>query len=213
MLPIIYLHGFASGPGGYKARYFKDHLNALGFDVHIPDLNGPDFFHMTLTSQIDILRKTRDALPEGPVILMGSSMGCVVAGHYALGHPPVDRMVLMAPAFGFVDRWLAEMGDKGWRRWQEEGKKAVFHFAYQEERFLGPQIVEDYRKYDPSDLDRLDMPIFIVHGRYDDIVPCSGSRRFAEGKSNVQLTLVEDDHHLIKKLDQFTAGITAFLTQ
>ena len=49
-MTLAYLHGFASGPGSTKARFFRAELAALGATLEIPDL-APDFTHMTRTAE------------------------------------------------------------------------------------------------------------------------------------------------------------------
>ena len=41
-LQLVYLHGFASSPGGTKASFFRDRLRTLGLHLRVPEL-APDF--------------------------------------------------------------------------------------------------------------------------------------------------------------------------
>ena len=52
MTRILYLHGFASGPGSNKARYFQRRLEAAGARVAALDLARGDFEHLTITGQL-----------------------------------------------------------------------------------------------------------------------------------------------------------------
>ena len=51
MIPVLYLHGFASGPGSKKACYFRDALQSAGLSVEVPDLAQADFPHLTISGQ------------------------------------------------------------------------------------------------------------------------------------------------------------------
>jgi predicted esterase YcpF (UPF0227 family) len=51
---IIYLHGFASGPGSSKARFFRERLERIGAAVEVPDLAAGDFEHLTITGHVNL---------------------------------------------------------------------------------------------------------------------------------------------------------------
>src|SRR5262245_19170669 len=95
---FIYLHGFASSPQSSKARAFKTALPEL----EVPELDGGDFEHLTVTGQLSVIEK---ALCGEPACMIGSSMGGYLAAIYAAAHPEVSRLVLLAPALGFAPRW------------------------------------------------------------------------------------------------------------
>src|SRR5690242_18860196 len=107
MKPIVYLHGFASGPNSSKARHFRDRLQRAGFTVAVPDLAGGDFEHLTISGQLRVLEQ---GAGSGPVDLIGSSMGGYLAALYAARHSAVERVILLAPAFRFNARWRERLG-------------------------------------------------------------------------------------------------------
>src|SRR5690606_15188157 len=83
----------------------------LGITVHTPDFNLPDFETLTVSRMIGQVETVIGALPAGPVVLMGSSMGAFVAWHAAprlrerLASHPLTHLVLLAPAVTFgLDR-------------------------------------------------------------------------------------------------------------
>jgi hypothetical protein len=81
---VFYLHGFASSAKSTKAGFFAARLRPYGITLHTPDFNEPDFFTLTVTRMIDQVTAAIDALPEGPVVLIGSSLGGFVAVQTAL---------------------------------------------------------------------------------------------------------------------------------
>src|SRR5579859_7208445 len=101
-MTFLYCHGFASSPQSRKAQAFHSALSSRGINLLIPALDGGDFEHLTISSQLEIME---DTLKGAPARLIGSSMGGYLAALYAATHPEVDRLVLMAPAFGFSPRW------------------------------------------------------------------------------------------------------------
>jgi len=58
MTRIIYLHGFASGPGSKKARYFTERLAECGVALEVPDLAEEDFENLTITGQLQVVDAT-----------------------------------------------------------------------------------------------------------------------------------------------------------
>ncbi|HNA74697.1 MAG TPA: YqiA/YcfP family alpha/beta fold hydrolase, partial [Candidatus Obscuribacter sp.] len=81
-MPVLYLHGFASGPSSRKARFFHDQFSKRQVPCVVPDLNYPSFFDMTLNSQLALVRQEAHALRErfdDKLIVIGSSMGGLLA--------------------------------------------------------------------------------------------------------------------------------------
>ena len=82
-LQLIYLHGFASGPHGSKARYFAERCREIGRDIVIPDLNHPDFERMTITSQIKLVEDLIcDESGQSGSVIIGSSLGFYAARYF-----------------------------------------------------------------------------------------------------------------------------------
>src|SRR5580658_2151875 len=106
-MKFVYVHGFASSPQSRKAVQFRAALAARGVSVDIPAMDRGDFEHLTISGQLDVLE---DAIHGEPVCLIGSSMGGYLAALYAAAHPEVARLVLLAPAFGFAQRWDEKIG-------------------------------------------------------------------------------------------------------
>jgi pimeloyl-ACP methyl ester carboxylesterase len=202
---ILYLHGFASSPKSLKARYFHDRLTAAGASVTIPDLATGDFEHLTLSRQLQIIENAR------PSRLMGSSMGGYLAALHAARSPLVERIVLLAPAFAFHDRWHERLGADEMARWRDAGTIDVFHHGFNEMRPISYDLITDAARY-PAYPD-VRQPTLIFHGRHDDIVPAAYSDKFAAGRPNVRLEIVDSGHDLLNVLDQISPQIIDFLTQ
>ena len=143
---IIYLHGFASGPESRKAQVFRARFENAGIPVTVPRLDGGFFFNLTISGQYEIL--STEAKGE-PVVLVGSSMGGYLAALYASRHPEVEKLVLLAPAFGFQNRWPQMLGAEQFRAWEETGELEIFHYADQAARKVSWRLVEDAQNWDP----------------------------------------------------------------
>ena len=196
---IVYLHGFASGPTSGKAQYFRRCFARQGVELEIPNLVEGDFEKLTITGQLQVIERV--ARGE-PVALMGSSMGGYLAALYASQHPEVTRLVLMAPAFYFSERW--ETGP-----WKETGRLEVFHYAENRNRYVEWSLMEDALKHNPAP--DFEQPALIFHGANDTVVPAAYSEEFAAGHPNVRLRLLQSDHQLTDMTDVMWAEVSEFL--
>ncbi len=206
MTPIIYLHGFASSPASRKAQAFRTRLVEVGAQVTVPDLAYPDFERLTITGQ---LAEVERAANGAPVSLIGSSMGGYVAALYAARHPEVQRVVLMAPAFGFARRWAALLGPARVEQWRTTGWMEVLHYGENRMRRLGWQLMEDAEAFE--DFPAFSQPALIFHGRRDEIVPVQYSQQFAAAKGNVALEVLDSGHDLLDTLDYIVPKAIDFL--
>jgi pimeloyl-ACP methyl ester carboxylesterase len=206
MTPVLYLHGFASGPSSSKAGFFRDGLERAGVRVMVPDLANGDFEHLTITGQLDVVRRTA---PEGPVSLIGSSLGGYLAALYAARHCEVERLVLLAPAFGFARRWPERLGAAKMRQWRDEGAMEVYHYALRRNCLLRYDLMADAVRYE--DQPAFGQPALIFHGANDDVVPARCSQEFAEGRKNVRLEVLDSGHDLLNVLEYMLPKATAFL--
>ncbi len=203
---VIYLHGFASSPQSRKARFFAERLRANGFTVEIPDLANGDFEHLTLSGQ---LRLVEGLLRDGRAILIGSSLGGYLSALSAARHPEVEKVILLAPAFGFYDLWKAEMGEERFQSWRENGTIPVFHYGEGRELPLSFDLMEDAGGYES--FPDFGQPALIFHGVDDAVVPVGNSRRYAAGRPNIHLLEFRSGHELTDVLDDMWLSASEFL--
>jgi pimeloyl-ACP methyl ester carboxylesterase len=206
MTRILYLHGFASGPGSNKARFFSRRLEAAGARVAALDLARGDFDHLTITGQ---LQAVDEAAAGEPVALMGSSMGGYVAALYAARHAEVTRLVLLAPAFGFARRWPERLGHEAVESWRRTGWMEVFHYAEGRHHAISYALLEDGAQYE--DYPDFQQPALVFHGAQDDVVPAELSRRFVAAHPNAVLEIVDSGHEMLNVLDLIAPKVTEFL--
>jgi pimeloyl-ACP methyl ester carboxylesterase len=194
---VVYLHGFASSPASSKAAWFARELEALGIGFSCPDFNQPSFETLTVTRMVNQTLEAVEAAGEGPVALVGSSLGGYVAVHAAAKDAGRrgDRLVLLAPAFDFGGNRLKRLGPHDVETWRRDGRVHVFHYAYSEARPVSFALYEDAAAWDAFDV-QLDIPVLIVHGRRDDVVDPAMVQEWAAGRPNVTLHLVDDGHQL-----------------
>ncbi len=199
---VLYLHGFASGPGSKKGVAVARHLAARGIHVDRLDLRVPTIERLRMSAMIDV---TRAAIAD-PTILIGSSLGGLVAARVAEREPKVCALVLLAPAFRFGERWRTRLGQAGWDRWMTDG----WHDFHDHATGGSVRIHAEFaREADAIDQGWPDVrvPTTILHGVRDDVVPIETSRMYAADRSNVRLVELDDDHELIATLPTILAAI------
>jgi pimeloyl-ACP methyl ester carboxylesterase len=208
-MTYIYLHGFCSGQNSFKGTYFREKFAEKNIQLLTPDLNGEDFEHLTITSQLDIIENLAKSI-SGDTTIIGSSMGGYLAILFAQNNPRVKKLVAIAPAFQFIKRQLILLGKERIERWQEQGTIEVFHHQYNEGRQLHHDIIEDAMGYEGLILDRK-IPALILHGIYDDTVLYRLSIDYLKINTDAQLLLLNSDHTMTDIVNTLWKHVRQFL--
>ena len=207
---VFYLHGFASSARSSKAAFFARKLAEHAIDLHAPDLNLPDFSTLTITRMVRQTCAAIDAL-VGPVALIGSSLGGLVAVQTAVQRPSrVDRLVLLAPALEFGGNRVRDMGEVGLDRWRQADRLDVFHYGYGRIMPVHYELYADALKYGSMNA-RVDVPVLVFQGRRDAAVDPAAVERWSSARPNVELHMLDDDHQLLASLDYMWERSSAFL--
>jgi hypothetical protein len=188
----LYLHGFASSPHSAKGIFLKQKFQSEGISLQLPDLNQEDFSHLTLTRQIAQVEKL---LFSESALLIGSSLGGLVAAWVAERNVQVSHLVLLAPAFNFVSYYQQRLGAEVLNLWQQQGYRPVFHYHEQREIALHYQFLVDAQQYHDQELSR-PLPTLILHGLADEVIPIEASRHYQSSRPWVRLVELESDHAL-----------------
>ncbi|MBD2493357.1 YqiA/YcfP family alpha/beta fold hydrolase [Nostoc sp. FACHB-280] len=203
----IYLHGFASSPKSAKAQAMGDRFHQISIQPNIPDLNAGDFSQLTITRQINQVAALLDN--SKPVTLIGSSLGGLVSAYLAEQYQQVQRLILLAPAFGFLSHWLPKLGDEAMKRWQQENYLMVYHYGEERSQPLSYDFVTDAQQYQEDMLQR-PLPTLILHGKQDEVIPITASRKFANSRPWVKLIELESDHALGNVTEEIWQAIRLF---
>lgn len=205
---FLYLHGFASSPESAKAVHLREAFAGLDISLEVPDLNQDDFSHLTITRQLQQVVRMFPA--DGtPVTLIGSSLGGLTSAWLGQQHSQVQRLVLLAPAFGFLSHWLPKLGEKQLTQWEVSGYLSVYHYGEGRSLPLHYKFVEDARQYQETQLLR-PVPTLILHGQHDQTIPLHASRDYASVRPWVQLIEFDSDHALIDVMPEIWKAIQAF---
>lgn len=205
---IVFLPGYASDMTGSKALALESWTRESGraflrFDYGGCGASEGAFEEQSLADWRDDALAMIDHAVEGPVVLVGSSMGGWIMLLAALARPErVQAMVGIAAAPDFTD----------WGFSQEEKLYILQHGRLERPNSYGPQpTVYTRRFWQAGEANRLmhgaialDMPVRLLHGQRDPDVPWAQSVRLAEliRGDDVQVTLVKDgDHRLSRDAD------------
>jgi len=202
----IYLHGYISGPKSAKALYFKKLFNKKNIYLHIPDLNLPDFSELTINSQIQIVNTILKSV-KGPVTLIGSSMGGFVSSIIAENNDRIKRLVLLAPAFGFIQDQKKLMGSEILKKWKQNGSIDVFHKYYGETQKLNYSFYKDASHFTTFSFSR-NLPALVFHGLQDETIPWKRSLEYSHTHPDSKFILLHTNHSMENEF-QFMGKITS----
>lgn len=209
---LVWLGGFHSDMLGEKATAL--HLAAeqagrsfLRFDYMGHGESGGRFEEGTISRWRSDALAAIDRLTDGPLILVGSSMGGWMALLCALArHERVLGLVLLAPAPDFTDKLM-------WTQFNEAQKRAILEQGF----WIRPspydpagypikrELIEDGKRWNVMDAEiGIDVPVRILQGGMDEDVPWSHSfelTRQLRSKDVVWTFIKDGDHRLSRPQD------------
>jgi pimeloyl-ACP methyl ester carboxylesterase len=186
---IVFLPGYASDMEGAKAVALAGFAQRRGLAMLRFDYSGTGsspgrFEDGTLGVWLEEALAAIDRLTEGPIILIGSSMGGWLALHLALLRPErVQALVGIAAAPDFTD-WGFKDGNEA----ERQGIGRAFWNSGRQLLLLDGEIA-------------LDCPVRLIHGECDTEVPSEiplrTMRRLRSG--DVQLNLIKGGGHRLSE--------------
>ncbi len=207
---IIWCGGLKSDMEGTKAVFLHDwarrqNKSFIRFDYFGHGVSSGKFKDGNISRWTQDTIAIIDELTSTPQILVGSSMGGWVALLAALARPEkIKGLVLIAPApdftqdmwNGFDDNARAQIMDKG---------LYLMPSDYDEPYEISKTLIMDGRKnLLLGDKINLEIPIRILHGQEDTVVPWQNSLKLADRlvTQNTVITIVKDaDHGMSRKQD------------
>lgn len=190
---LFFLPGYASDMEGAKATALDAFAEERGIGMLRLDYSGTGssegrFEDGTLALWLEEALAALDELTTGPLILIGSSMGCWIALHLAqLRETRVQALVGIAgapdfTAWGFTPEQAAQLGDEGrfTRRFWESGQRLLL--------FDQPDIA-------------VTCPVRLIHGEKDEDVPVEIAFRTMRAlrSSDVQVKVIKDGGHRLSE--------------
>jgi pimeloyl-ACP methyl ester carboxylesterase len=208
---VVFLGGFMSDMTGTKATFLEAACRARGqaflrFDYSGHGASAGAFEHGTIGRWTADALAVIDALTEGPVLLVGSSMGGWIMLQVALARPQrIAALLGIAAAPDFTEVLIWNTLSAAQRATLASQGYLANPSAYGGEHRYTRALIEDGRT-------RLLLggpipimcPVRLLHGQLDPDVPWGTSLRLAEAldSTDVQVTLVKDgDHRLSRPQD------------
>jgi pimeloyl-ACP methyl ester carboxylesterase len=208
---VVWLGGFRSDMTGTKAQALADamaerKLGYLRFDYFAHGASSGRWAEATIGRWREDALAAIDELTEGPLVLVGSSMGGWMACLAALARPRrIKAMVLIAPAPDFTEALMRpELSPEAQREIELNGLWMA-PSDYGEPYAITRRFLEEGRDW--LILDRtvgIDVPVRILQGGADRDVPWTHALKLAERlrSDDVVFTLVKDgDHRLSRPQD------------
>ncbi|MDH3376715.1 MAG: lysophospholipase [Gammaproteobacteria bacterium] len=200
----IFIHGFRSDLAGHKSTALardarRRNRSWLRFDLRGHGRSEGEFESFRISDALDDLLTVLDMVAARPVILVGSSLGGWLAALAATMRPKqIAGMVLIAPAFNFVQTIYGTLSNAELRAWRTRGLRE-FEDRYGGAPFaLHYDVLADAMAFDVFKLPgAIQCAVRIVHGADDDVVPYRVSERFVEqvGRQDMRLEVVPGAGH------------------
>jgi pimeloyl-ACP methyl ester carboxylesterase len=209
---VVWLGGFRSDMTGTKAEALAEWAAANGraflrFDYSGHGESSGEFADGTIGRWREDALAVIDARTEGPLLLVGSSMGGWIASLVALARPErLAGLVLIAPAPDFTETLM-------WARFSEDQRRAVMERGAwdQPSEYGGTYpitraLIEDGRRWllmperDSSPVP-ITAPVRILQGGADAEVPWRHALAYAEALAarDVVFSLIKDGDHRLSR--------------
>jgi len=177
----VFLHGFRSHCDGGKSRHLsalagRNGYSWLRFDQRGCGMSAGRFQDFTISGAIDDTQAALRALDGPPCVLVGSSLGALIALHVAKSrHCRVAGLVLLAPALRIVERFLHQQVDEqAAQQWRQRG------YRWFPDPYAGTCYRQNYAFYadalgyaEPPTA--LPCPVRVIHGGRDELLPARDS--------------------------------------
>lgn len=216
-LTYVWLSGFKSDMSGTKVTELETWATAnghgfLAFDYSGHGLSDGAFEDGTISAWREDALAAIDAHSDGPLILVGSSMGGWMALLTALARTDrIAGLVLIAPAPDFTEKLM-------WPEFSAEAQAEIMQkgFTLRPSDYDAPYtitraLIEDGRTWQILDAPiELDIPVRILQGMQDADVPWQHAERLIDTITSKDLvfTLIKDGDHRLSR-DQDIARLKA----
>lgn len=211
---LVWLSGFRSDMAGSKAEALAEFGRRTGrrvvrFDYSGHGVSGGRFVDGTIGRWTDEAMAVIDRFADGPMVLVGSSMGGWIALLVALRLQAAGRgdrlkgLVLIAPAPDFTSRLMEPSFTDAMRIDLAEHGRTEIPSAYAPEpTVITAALIEDGRRQAILDGDiRVGAPVHILQGMRDPDVPYRHAMLLVDRlvHDDVVLTLIKDGDHRLSR--------------
>ena len=205
---ILFLGGFASDMDGTKATYLEEQCRKrsqafLRFDYSGHGRSEGAFEEGTIGSWRQDALEMVDYCTDGPLIVVGSSMGGWIGLLVALARPKrVQGLVGIAAAPDFT-RWMKnkELSEAQLAELQEKGQTHLPN-DYGDPYVITRNLIEDGENWSLLDNPiELGIPVRLLQGKQDTSVPWETAEHIAEKltSEDVEVILIDDGDHSLSR--------------
>ncbi len=217
----LFLHGFRSHCDGEKAQALAAHARGRGyswarFDLAAHGASSGTLEEQTVSGWLEDALSVVERYAPRPLILVGSSLGAWLAvGLARSGRVPVAGLVLLAPAFNFLQRYYASLSEDLRRQWRADGYLALpdLYAPAGTVYRLGHRLIEDADLHDVlSSPVTLPCPLTMIHGEQDSVVPLAVSKAFlghAQAPAKRLVVIPGGDHRLTAAIPRILEEVDA----
>ena len=240
--PILLIHGF--GGHTYSYRHLIP-LFATDYRVIAVDLKGYGYSErdanqdLSRTAQVEMLRVFLGRLAVDHAIVVGHSMGGGIAQRFAATYPEkVDALVLAASVTG--EERIARRAPVGLLRpalplLAKLTASRLLHLGYYDPSMVTDDVRAEYLRpasiegsmdgllkamrdgaSDPPIADeRITMPVLLLNGAHDRVVPLHAAQRICERIPHARLVVIEQAAHLLleERPQECADAIRSFLQE
>jgi alpha-beta hydrolase superfamily lysophospholipase len=217
---VLWVHGFGSHRGGEKAAAVKAECSRRGWAFAAFDFRGHgesagamhDLRASGLLADLAAIRHVLAERGHTRLGLVGSSMGGFAAAWFANSNPDVVGCVLLAPAFGFLQRRWDRLTEAERDEWRRTDRLRVTNDWVDVE--VGYGLIEEREQFRPDALAAgWRTSALLIHGCEDSVVPAADSLEFLRRVEypQVELRLLKGgDHRLTAHKDEIAAAAGLF---
>lgn len=210
--PLILLHGNGESCDYFEHQiaYFSKQYHVIALDTrgHGQSPRGEKPF--TIQQFAEDLHDFMDEKGIEKAILLGFSDGGNIALTFALKYPERIGKLILNGANLFPSgvkplyQWPIEIGYRIAKMFSKKSDKALSNAE-----MLGLMVNEPH--IEPSELDRLTMPVLVIAGTKD-MIKESHTRLIYKSLPNAQMNIIEGDHFVANKnADAFNKVVDVFL--
>ncbi|MBU2589271.1 MAG: alpha/beta fold hydrolase [Nanoarchaeota archaeon] len=193
-ITILILHAFTGKKENRTINFLakqlpKKYYNTLQFDFSGHGESEGILQEATISKQLKDIKSILSKLAINKIILIGNSFSVLTALAFAKDNSSVKGLILISGRANYIEyiKNLEKVGDK---------------YKLFDETYVGENFVEDYKKYDPvKNIKELDVPILIVHGDKDEVVPVKDAQIFQDNAKQGTLRIIEGADHRYSNMD------------
>lgn len=208
---IMFLGGFRSDMEGTKALYLEEQCKIRGqayirMDYRGHGCSGGVFEEACISEWAQDAQDILDALTNGPVILVGSSMGGWISLLLSLKNPEkIVGLIGLAAAPDFT-KWMEDaMSEVQKSALMKEGFFALPNDYDDVPYIISKKLIEDGRQNLLLDKKlNIKMPVRLIQGKQDADVPWQTAQRIKDAiqGSDVEIIYIEDADHRLSTPEQ-----------